>query len=380
MAINVLIAPDKFKGTAAAKSVAETIAVGLREEFGDQVAIRTLPLADGGEGTVDAILGAGGALHETLAPGPAGRVVSAKWASINGVAVQEVAATCGLVDITPSPWSSLSVDTYGVGLSLLAAAKAGFGEVILGIGGTAATDGGTGALRALGVQFLDSAGRPVPPGGRGLNEISRIDVTNLHPLAKDLVLKLACDVSVPLTGPTGAAQMFSPQKGAGPVEVADLERGLTHFAAVVADQLGVQLRDQEFGGAGGGIGAGLSAVLNVSFASGIALISETLNLPEQLAWADLVVTGEGSLDEQSQHGKTVSGVVSQARAAGVPVFCVVGQSSLSPVQHQEIGLAGVVSITELAGSSEAAMRDTVTWLRRAARPLGLHISEAVPRP
>lgn len=377
MPINVLIAPDKFKGTASARTVADTIAVGLQEKFGGQVAVRTLPLADGGDGTVEAILGAGGALHETLAPGPSGRVVSAKWASINGVAVQEVAATCGLVDITPSPWSSLNVDTYGVGLSLLAAAQAGFREVILGIGGTAATDAGTGALRALGVKFLNSSGNPVPPGGRGLQEISHIEASKLHPAVREMVLELACDVSVPLTGPTGAAHLFAPQKGAGPGEVALLESGLLHFADVVEDQLGVQILEQEFGGAGGGIAAGLAAVLRVNFASGIALVARTLELPKHLDWADVVVTGEGSLDGQSLHGKTVAGVVAAARMVAVPVIGVAGQVDLSPAQQDEIGLAGTVSISELAGSSAAAMQDTTGWLKQAAEPLSILIRAAV---
>ncbi|GHS86112.1 glycerate kinase [Actinomycetota bacterium] len=370
--LRVLLCPDKFKGTLTATEVAALIAEGLDDSPGgrERFVVRSVPVADGGEGTVDAVIAEGGRTSRSSAPGADGLPVEATWALQGERAVVEVAATCGLRDVEPTPRSALDSRTDGTGVLMRAALDAGVHELLVGIGGTASTDGGTGALRGLGCVFLDEAGSPVVGGGRDLVRIRHVDVSGLDPRLAGVRVVLGCDVSIPLCGPGGAAQVFAPQKGADAAAVQLLADGLENLADVLVADLGVDVRSLAWGGAGGGIGAGLHAVLGARFVSGIELVADVVGLDGHLADADVVVVGEGSLDEQSFLGKAVSGVARRAAAHGVRVVAVAGQVTLPPEVLAANGIEHAVSVARLAGSPQAAMADPRRWVRAAGRELG----------
>lgn len=354
----VLIAPDSFKGSVAAGAAAAAIADGWRAAR-DHDRLFLVPLADGGEGTVDAVATArpDGVLHEVPGlTGPDGRPVTGHWLQLGeATAVIEMAEVSGLPLM--QRLDPLGATTAGLGELIGAALDAGMTEIIVGAGGSATTDGGAGALAALGLGLLDDAGRPVPPGGGGLTKLARITGSARRP-GKLIMLS---DVDAPLLGTRGAAAVFGPQKGADPDQIEMLDTGLARFA----DLLGGE-RDAPGMGAAGGLGYGLSAGLGAQIVPGAPYLAGLAGLESACEQADLVITGEGRFDETSLGGKVVGHVLGVAEAYRTDVLIVAGQ-----VAHRLPGVRAL-SLTELAGSSAAALADPVRWLRvagtRAAAP------------
>lgn len=303
------------------------MARGVREaSVASTLDLRTCPMADGGEGTLDALLDAWGVTAQTCATTDAlGRPVTARYGlSPDGTGVIEAAEANGLPQVSDVPLQPLVADTRGVGHVALTLLDEGAREIILCVGGSATTDGGAGLLAALGARFLDPTGQPLPPGGGSLRALDRIDLTDLHPRVREVSWRVACDVSNPLVGPDGAAAVFGPQKGATPADVAVLDASLTRLSEVVAAETGLDLHDRPGMGAAGGIALLLAAFCGAELVAGSTLVAETLGLDAVLDGVDLVLTGEGRFDDQSLHGKVVGAVASRA-PGGVPVVVIAGE-------------------------------------------------------
>lgn len=372
--LRVVIAPDSFKGTLGAAEAAEALAAGWRSRRPDDELL-TLPLADGGEGTLDAL---GHDLPEACwradtVSGPDGRPVRAAWLLLpNGTAVVEMARAAGLPLLAePDP---LAATTRGLG-ELLAAAVAdpAVHRVMLTLGGSATTDGGTGALAALGARFTDADGVDLPPGGGALSRLARVDLSGLTPPPAGGVQCLV-DVTAPLLGPLGAAGQFGPQKGASPAQVAELDAALARLAGLLGGN-----PEAPGAGAAGGTAFGFAACWGAEFVSGAAAVAAAAGLDDALATADLVLTGEGSFDDQSLRGKVVGDLVARAAATGVPVTVVAGRVEPDGAADGGELFAGAVSLTDLAGSARAAMDDPARWLTDAgARLAGRQDSDRLP--
>ena len=320
--------------------MAAAIAAGLRAGRPGAEVI-TIPVADGGEGTVDAAVAAGFERVPVTAAGPAGDPVRAGYARRGEVAVVELACVCGLARLPGGRPAPLTASSFGAGEVLRAALEAGARRIVLGVGGSAGTDGGAGLLQALGARVLDASGEPVRPGGAGLRDVAALDLAGLHPAlhpaSRSAELILAADVDNPLTGPDGAAEVYGPQKGAGPAEVAVLAAGLRRWAAVMAAAAGADWSRAPGAGAAGGVGFAALAVLGATRRPGIELVLDLAGFEAALDGADLVITGEGSLDAQSLAGKTPVGVARAAARRGVPVVAVAGRSSLTAAELAAAG-------------------------------------------
>jgi len=327
--VRVLIAPQEFKGTLTAVQAADAIAAGLAAAFPDWQLDR-LPMADGGPGTVDALLAAlGGERRAAAAHDPLMRPVEAAWGLLpDQRAVVECAAASGLWRLRPDELDPLVATTYGTGELVIAALAAGCRELIVGLGGSATNDGGAGLAQALGFRLLDSEGHDLPPGGAALARLDRIDAAGAHPALRGVRCLGATDVTNPLCGANGASAVYGPQKGADEAAVETLDQALARFAAVVRRDLGVDVRDRPGAGAAGGLGAGLIAFLGAELRSGAQVVAEAAGLEERVRAADVVVTGEGRLDGQTAFGKAPLYVARLARAATRPVVCIAG--SLGP--------------------------------------------------
>ncbi|MFF9858606.1 glycerate kinase [Streptomyces tendae] len=337
----VLVAADKFKGSLTAVEVAERVTAGLRRVVPD-VLVEALPVADGGDGTVAAAVAAGFERREVRVAGPLGDEVTAAYALREDTAVVEMAEASGLQRLPEGVLAPLTSSTYGSGELLRAALDAGARTIVFGVGGSATTDGGAGMLAALGARFLDGDGEPVAPGGGGLAGLASADLSGLDPRLSDVELVLASDVDNPLTGPKGAPAVYGPQKGASPDDVTALDAALAHFAKVVERTETVGARAAEYAaspgaGAAGGIGFG-AMLLGARFRPGIEVMLDVLGFAPALERADLVITGEGSLDEQTLHGKAPAGVAAAARAAGREVVAVCGRLALPA---EALGRAGI---------------------------------------
>jgi glycerate kinase len=337
--VRILIAPDKFKGSLSAREVADHIASGLRDRLPNAI-IRTLPMADGGEGTAEVICDARGgewvncAAHDAL-----GRAIEARYAWLvdRATAVMEMSAAAGLWRIAPEERDLLSANTYGVGEMMNHAAKRGAREILLGLGGSATNDGGLGMARALGFRFMGTQGELAHPGD--LATVTRIFSTNAAGNSTALSRRVrevtsgvfpkviaAADVRNPLLGPRGATRTFGPQKGGTPEQLEILESSLTRMADVVACDLGCDFRDVPGAGAAGGLGFGLMTFCDAPVKSGFEIVAEFVGLRSAIEDADVVITGEGRLDEQTLEGKAPAGVAGLARQFGKPVFAIVGSS------------------------------------------------------
>jgi glycerate kinase len=378
--MRIVLAPDKFKGTLTAREAAVAMAEGVAR-VAPEADVVLLPIADGGEGTVAAFVAAGAVAVHAEVSGPLGLPVVATWARRGDVAVIEAAAANGLDLVTPDAVTVLAATTYGVGELIRAALDAGCAELVLALGGSATTDGGLGMAVALGVVALDTAGGPLALGGGALAELGSIVVDGLDPRLSEAKVVVACDVDNPLTGPLGAAATYGPQKGAGPTEVALLEEGLLKFARVVAgidpDALPGGARSAGLaalpgGGAAGGLAAGAIAFLGGDLVSGAGLILDLIGADEAMSVADLVVTGEGSLDGQSLRGKGPGVVASRAKGAGADVLAIAGVVDIADAELWAAGIARAFSLVEIAaGSSDARARaaellttrtaDAVSW-------------------
>lgn len=323
--MKIVIAPDSFKESLTAMQVAQAIEAGVRQVYPSAQTI-CLPMADGGEGTTQAIVEAtGGKMLCTTVQGALGEMRQAHWGWLHdGCAVIEMAEAAGLAHAPPDARDVMRASTAGVGELILAALDAGATRIILGLGGSCTNDGGSGMMSALGARLTDAEGRVVAPGGAALAELAHIDLTGLDPRLTQVRIELACDVNNPLCGPSGASAIFGPQKGASPDQVAALDAALARLAECMAKAIGRDHRDTPGAGAAGGLGFAGLTVLRAAFRPGVELVAELAGLAQAMAGADLVLTGEGRMDAQTLHGKTPIGVAKVARAVNVPVIALVG--------------------------------------------------------
>jgi len=327
--MRVVIAPDSFKEALPAAQVCQAIARGVRR-VRPEATLDLVPMADGGEGTVEALVAAtGGHLRQTDVAGPLGEPVSATWAVLGDAgrtAVIEMAAASGLALVPAARRNPLRTSTLGTGQLICTALEEGARRILVGIGGSATTDGGCGAAQAVGVTFYDADNCLMPPGlaGGDLFRISRIDLSDRDARLSETCIEVACDVDNPLCGPRGAAAVYSPQKGATPGQVRQLDAGLAHLAGLIRRDMGVDVLELPGGGAAGGLGAGLVAFFGARLRPGIDLVIEASRLADRVAGADLVITGEGRIDRQSMMGKVISGIARTARVAGVPLIALAG--------------------------------------------------------
>lgn len=357
---HVLVAPDKFKGSLTAPEVAAHVAVGLRRTR-PNLDVREVPVADGGDGTLDAAVAAGFRRVPVRASGPLGEPVDTAYAERDGVAVVELADASGLARLRAR--DPLAATSTGTGDVVRAALDAGGRRIVLGLGGSACTDGGTGMLRALGVRFLDAQGRDIPPGGGALLALARVDTSGLHPAVRDAEFLVASDVDNPLLGPQGTAAVYGPQKGASPQDVRVLNVGLVQLVEV----LGVPaLADRLGAGAAGGVGFAALAVLGATIRPGIDYLLDLVGFHRHLPGAALVVTGEGSLDAQTLRGKAPAGVASAARAAGVPVVAVAGRCALTGLELLDAGFTTAFALSDLEPDPARAMANAGPLLERVA--------------
>ncbi|MFF4865118.1 glycerate kinase [Streptomyces sp. NPDC001231] len=369
----VLVAADKFKGSLTAVQVAERVTAGLRRVVPD-VEVEALPVADGGDGTVDAAVAAGFERREVRVAGPLGDEVTAAFALRGDTAVVEMAEASGLQRLPAGVFAPLTASTYGSGELLRAALDAGARTIVFGVGGSATTDGGAGMLAALGARFLDADGEPIPPGGGGLAELVRADLSGLDPRLAAVELVLASDVDNPLTGPKGAPAVYGPQKGASAEDVSTLDAALAHFAKVLEGVGGVGNRAVEYAaspgaGAAGGIGFG-AMLLGARFRAGIEVMLDVLGFAPALERASLVITGEGSLDEQTLHGKAPAGVAAAARAAGKDVVAVCGRLALEPEVLERAGIRRAYALTEVEPDVAKCIADAGRILEQVAERIG----------
>jgi glycerate kinase len=366
--VRILIAPQEFKGTLTAAQAAQAIADGVRQALPD-AQLDTLPMADGGPGTVDAVLAArnGRAVTATVRD-PLGRPTEARWGIIDDTAITEMAAAAGLTHLADDDRDPRLTTTYGVGELIVAALDAGCARIVVGLGGSATNDAGAGMAQALGAKLLDPDGRDLPPGGAALAALDRIDIAALDARLPQRDLVAAADVTNPLCGPDGASLVYGPQKGADADTARGLDAALRRFAEVVERDLGVSVLDEPGAGAAGGLGAGLIAFCGARIEPGATVVAETVGLRERLRGADLVLTGEGSLDRQTGFGKTVAGVARIAAEEGLPVLALAGVLGQGWEDVLALGVVGVEPIVpSLAGLQEALARPGPLLAAAAAR-------------
>ena len=344
--LRVVVAPDSYKESLSAAAAAKAMSEGILEAAPEAEVI-AVPMADGGEGSLAAVLAAtGGERMETTVRDANGQLRAAAWAWLEDEsAFIEMAEAAGLEHIPPDDRRPLQASTYGVGELVLAAVDAGARHIVIGLGGSATTDGGAGLLQALGVRLYDAEGGDLPPGGAALNALAGIDTRGLDQRVQDVTFEIAVDVSNPLTGPTGAAYVFGPQKGANAQDVAVLDKALTHFAQVCEKHTGRLLVDMPGAGAAGGLGYAIKSFFEAEFRPGVELIAELTHLDDALNGAALVFTGEGRVDAQTLSGKTPAGVIRRAVRHGADVICLAGALEDGYSALYEIGLTAAFSLT-----------------------------------
>ena len=361
--LKIIIAPDSFKGSLSAREAAEAMAAGVRCAHPDAVLI-LMPLADGGEGTVEALVLATNGWRETSrVAGPLGETVEAAWGRLGPdgeTAVVEMAAAAGLLLVPPDRRDPRRTTTWGVGALLSQAVGAGVNRIIVGLGGSATNDAGAGAMQALGVRFWDAAGDllPEPITGGDLARVARVDASALRPLFAGVEVVIASDVTNPLLGPDGASAVYGPQKGADTAMVIELDAALTEYAAVLNRDLGRDVASAAGAGAAGGMGAGLMAFLDARMQSGIDLVLDAARFEEWAAGADWLLTGEGRIDAQTLAGKTISGVLRRCRPLGIPAIAFGG--SVDDAAGEQLaagGLRAAFPIVSGPMSLDDAVRD-----------------------
>ena len=399
--MKIVIAPDKFKGSLPAAEVAAAIAAGLRAEW-PQAELVTVPVADGGDGTVDAAVAAGLERVPVTVDGPTGEPVHASYARRGEVAVIELADACGLMRLPGGRPAPLTASSFGCGQVLAAALAAGARQIILGVGGSASTDGGAGLLQALGARVLDARGEPLARGGAALRDVATLDLTGLHPALRDVATPdltglhaalrdvgtldltglhaarhssviLATDVVNPLTGPDGAAEVYGPQKGASPEQITELAGGLRRWAAVVAAATGTDRSQAPGAGAAGGVGFAALAVLGAHARPGIELVLDLVDFDAALDGAALVIIGEGSLDSQTLAGKAPAGVARAAARRGIPVVAVAGRSTLTEGQLATTGISRVYTLSDLEPDPVRSSAEASALLRRVGQALAREV-------
>ena len=367
--MKIVIAPDSYKESLSASEVAQAIEKGFREIFPDAQYV-SVPVADGGEGTVEAMIAATKGTQLTArVTGPLGEPVDANW-GISGdgkTAFIEMAAASGLALVPPALRNPLVTTSRGTGELILHALEQGARNIIIGIGGSATNDGGAGMVQALGAKLTDANGTEIGNGGGSLMSLNRIDTSALDPRLKACTIRVACDVTNPLTGNTGASRIFGPQKGATETMILELDRNLDHFADVIKQSLRVDVKQVPGSGAAGGMGAALMAFLGAELRSGIEIVTQALNLEEHIHDCTLVVTGEGRIDSQSIHGKVPVGVAQVAKKYHKPVIGIAGSLTRDVgVVHQH-GIDAVFSVLTSISTLEEAFRGAFDNIYRASR-------------
>jgi glycerate kinase len=376
--MRIVIATDKFKGSLSAAEAAQSLGRGIKAALPGTV-IEEIPVADGGEGTLDAAVAAGFTKHSERVSGPTGPPVQAAYATRGQEAVIELAQTSGLALLPGMTFDPLGATTFGTGQLIRAALNRGCTRIIIGAGGSASTDGGAGLLVALGAEFLDAQGTPVAPGGAALADIARINLDGLDEHVRSAQFILASDVDNPLLGPRGAAAVFGPQKGAGKQEVKQLERALAHFAQVLETVIGPRASEAATApgsGSAGGVGYGLMAVLGARRESGVELVHHLTNFQDRLAGANLLISGEGRLDHQSLGGKAAVGTAQAAIARGIPVIAVCGSTNLTGPELQAAGFSRTYALRDLEPSLQRCLTNASALLETTGRILAEDLQTA----
>jgi glycerate kinase len=364
--MKVVVAPNAFKGSLTAPQAAAAMALGVRDVFPEADVVE-VPVADGGDGTVEALVSA---LHGDYltadVEGPLGDRVRATFGLTDvGMGVVELASTSGLTLIPADRRDPRNASTYGFGQLLQAVRGAGAGKVIAGIGGSATNDGGAGMAQALGYRLLDPAGHDLPRGGAALARLDRIDATGFDRGWRAVSVEVACDVTNPLTGPQGASAVYGPQKGADLAAVRELDAALARFAVVIERDLGKKVADVAGAGAAGGAGAGLLAFLDARLVPGSPLIVTASGFDEKIKGADLVITGEGRVDSQTAYGKAPGEVAKRAQAARIPVLLIAGSKAPGWEVLSDLGVTAVVTLDGEGDNLQQLMGDAGEMLRRA---------------
>jgi glycerate kinase len=365
--MKIVVAPDSFKGSLTAIEVSVAIEQGIREVFPEAEVIK-IPIADGGEGTVQCLVNAtGGKILEEKVIGPLGNEVLAFYGILGDrkTAIVEMAAASGLILIPESKRNPLVTTTYGTGQLIKAALDQGCRKMIIGIGGSATNDGGAGMVQALGVKLLDQEGKEVGFGGGELKKIVKIDISCMDNLLSDTKVLVASDVNNPLCGPQGASKIYGPQKGATPEVIEELDKSLSYFAELIKRDLNKEVKDIPGAGAAGGLGAGLMAFLNAELRPGIEIIIEIVKIEQIIRESDLLITGEGRIDAQSVFGKVPFGLGKMAKKYNVPVIAIVGEIGEGFSQIYEYGINSIMSIISKAISIDEAMQMSKSLLKDA---------------
>jgi len=373
--MKILVAPNALKGSVSAVEAAERISRGL-ERSGLEAVVDLMPIADGGDDTMDVLVASGGEVREVEVLDPLGRPIRSQFALLadGRTAVVEMARASGLKLLESTERNPLITTTYGTGQLIAAAIKDGAKRIIVGIGGSATNDGGVGCALALGLRIEDAEGRSVPGIGGSLKRVHRIAIDEMMPELNEVEIWVACDVDNPLLGPRGASAVFGPQKGATPEQVQELEANLAAFYSLVAQTLGIDVRERPGAGAAGGLGAGLMTFLNGHPRSGVDLVLEYLDLPRRLEGVDLVITAEGRMDSQTLGGKGPIGVARRALEYGIPTIALVGSVGEGEEELNEAGLRAIFPIVPGPMDLVDAMKAGAELLEKAATRVGRVLS------
>lgn len=376
--MRIALAPNAFRGSLTALQAVERLAAGLRASaLGPHLELISMPLADGGDGTLDVLLhGLGGMRHSVTVSNARGAPITAEFGILGDgkTAIIELARASGIELLPRAERNPLLTTTYGTGELIREAYRRGCRHFLIGIGGSATNDGGAGCLQALGAHFLDADGRELSLGGGALQHLARIDVSALRTNLPDAKFTILCDVTNPLIGAQGASRVFGPQKGADPEMVEQLEAALTHYAQVVERDLGVQVATLEGGGAAGGFGAGMVAAFGAELVPGAPTLMNLLNYEAKLEGVQLLITGEGKIDAQTKGGKAVQRIAAAAKARGIAVIAFAGTVEASPSALTDMGITAAWSILPAVTTLSEALANAPLWLTRAAHMLGNTLS------
>ncbi|MEZ9131403.1 glycerate kinase [Vibrio breoganii] len=367
--MKIVIAPDSYKESLSAMGVAQAIENGFKQVIPDAEYIK-LPMADGGEGTVQSLVDAtSGSIIKHTVIGPLGEIVEGFYGMLGDgkTAIIEMAAASGLDLVAPEKRNPLKTTTYGTGELIKAVLDKGVEHIIVGIGGSATNDGGLGMAQALGIRMLDAEGIELGFGGGELSKLATIDLNDLDPRLQDVRLEIACDVDNPLCGPKGASHVFGPQKGATPEMVEQLDANLAHYASIMKEQLGADVINLPGAGAAGGLGAALVGLLNAELRPGINIVMDAVNLDSVVADADLVITGEGRIDSQTIHGKTPIGVARTAKKHNLPVIGIAGCLAADCGVVHGHGIDAVFSVVNRAVDLPTALAEAAENIELTAR-------------
>ena len=372
--MKIIIAPDSFKDSISAKAAAEAIARGLKDGFDEEIELDLLPIADGGEGTLNAIVPTKQRVSCKV-QGPNWQTTSAEYGFIENTAVIEMASAAGLMLIKEKERSAMRSTTFGVGELIKDALEKGFRNLLLTLGGSATNDGGCGMLSALGAKFFNQAGETFIPTGGTLKDVASIDVSNLDQRLKDCHITVATDVTNPLVGKEGATMVYARQKGANEEELVAMEEGMMHYAEILFQTTGKKIENIQGCGAAGGLSAPLLALFDCQVKSGIKAVLDALNYEARLLGVDAVITGEGKLDRQSLYGKAISGVAQGAQKYNIPVYCFVGCIGDDKEEIKKMGIQDIYVVADRAKDKEDSIKNAEKYLYEIAKEFSKEINK-----